>query len=218
MAFQRKGRLSRSRPKLQSRWKGFRQYLLAFHGDLFLIDEKVRSVSDACLPELTNLEKMVVVLEDRRFFDHLGVDLFSVVRELVRFATFRRHGGASTIDMQLVRTVTGYRERTLKRKLYECLLALVMQRRYSKPRILRGYIACAYYGTRLIGAIRASEKIYQVSPAALDARQASFIAAMLARPRPASAPSEWLSRVQRRADYGHSIYIRHKNRFDKLPG
>lgn len=171
----KKRSLNEVQPKLR-RWKGLRRRLLDFHSDLFLIDEKVRHVTDVYPPQLTNLEKMVVVLEDRRFFKHIGVDLLSVAREFSRFVTFRRHGGASTIDMQLVRTATGYRDRSLKRKLYECLLAVVMQRRYNKPRILRAYIACAYYGTRLTGSQKASRKIYQIPPALLDVRQASFVA------------------------------------------
>jgi membrane carboxypeptidase/penicillin-binding protein len=86
------------------------------HTDLFTIDRKVPwYVPD---DPLISVEKMVLVLEDRRFFSHRGFDLQSAIREVSRAIAVQPHGGASTIDMQLVRTATGYRQRTIGRKLY----------------------------------------------------------------------------------------------------
>ena len=71
---------------------------------------------------------MTIVLEDRRFFKHYGVDLHSVLREVSKALTLRRHGGFSTIDMQFVRTITGFRQHTIRRKVYEIVLALALSR------------------------------------------------------------------------------------------
>lgn len=204
-------------PKLHLRAKSFRQRLLDLHADLFDIDTHVRKANQYHPSNLTTLEKMVMVLEDRRFFNHFGVDIYSVIREFLKFVAFKRHGGASTIDMQLVRTVTGYKQRTLKRKSYECLLAVIIQRRYSKIKILRAYLDCAFFGSHLIGADKAAGKLYGVDSTALSEDQASFIAAMLVSPRPRKPSEQWASRVERRAKYGHAIYIRYKDRFDQLP-
>ena len=94
---------------------------------------------------LTELEWMIVALEDRRYFAHFGVDVLSVAREFFRALTFQKHGGASTIEMQFVRTITGYRQHTIWRKLYEAILAILVRRRYSKHDVLRSYMACAYF-------------------------------------------------------------------------
>ncbi len=51
---------------------------------------------------------MTIAIEDRRFFYHPGVDVLSILRETIKALKGRKHGGASTIDMQFVRTVTGY--------------------------------------------------------------------------------------------------------------
>jgi len=208
-------RLWGSKPKL--RFRGIRKRLLALHADLFDIDAQVKRPSSYYSSEITPLEKMIIVLEDRRFFDHFGVDFRSIIRELAKLMTFRRHGGASTIDMQLVRTITGYKELTFQRKIYECLLATIIQRRYSKIRILRTYLNCAFFGSHLIGASKASELMFRVAPDHLSNEQAAFIAAMLVCPRPTHPTEQWQSRIQRRANYGYSIYINNKDRFDQHP-
>lgn len=117
--------LYEGKPKLKI-WRP-REILIKIHLDLFAIDSKIQSILAYYPPALTNLEKLTLVLEDRRFLFHYGIDLKSVLRETIRAVTFRSHGGASTIDMQFVRTCTGYKERTLTRKLYEMLLAVIIQ-------------------------------------------------------------------------------------------
>lgn len=108
-----------------------REALTKIHTDLFKVHSNVKPALAYYPAALTNLEKLVLVLEDRRFMFHHGFDVKSLVRELLRAITFRRHGGASTIDMQFVRTSTGYKERTIARKLYEILLAFIIQFRYK---------------------------------------------------------------------------------------
>ena len=196
---------------------GLRQGLLALHRDLLTIHRYARTWAGYYPSELTNLEKLVLVLEDRRFMRHAGVDLVSVAREIGRALMFRRHGGASTIDMQFVRTATGYRRRSLSRKIYEMLLALLIQYRYSKIVILRSYLNRAFFGSRLIGADRASQTMFGTSSDELSLEQASEIAAMLVYPKPLAGGDQWLAKVRRRANYGMRIYIRYKQRFDKLP-
>ncbi|WP_374702115.1 biosynthetic peptidoglycan transglycosylase [Herbaspirillum sp. B65] len=160
---------------------------------------------------------MVLILEDRRFFKHGGVDLKSVCRESFKACLGRRHGGASTIDMQFVRTVTGYRERTIKRKIYEIFLASLIQIRYSKIVILRSYLQCAFLGSHLRGVHAASLKIFNKPSMDLSLQEAATIAAMLVYPRPMKPTDEWNLRVQRRADYGQRVYISTKQSLEKKP-
>jgi hypothetical protein len=196
----------------------FRSWMLKVHGDLLRIHWKVVRWSAYSPEKLTNLEKMVIVLEDRRFPIHPGVDWRSVLREMVRALTFRRHGGASTIDMQFVRTVTGYRNKTLRRKAYEVLLAFLIQYRYRKIEILRSYLACAFFGSHLIGAKRAAMKVFGTAyPDNLDLAQAAYIAAMLVYPRPKIETELWRVKVSRRANYGMMIYLANKKRYDQFP-
>lgn len=194
-----------------------RETLTKIHLDLFKIHRVIAPYASYYPEELTNFERLTLVLEDRRFFGHYGIDLISSVREVFRALTFRRHGGASTIDMQLVRTATGYRRRTIGRKLYEMLLALLIQFRYSKVVILRSYLRCAFFGSHLKGSNSAAFKVFGCSADALCLDDAAFLAAMLVCPRPLDPKPEWISRVKRRASYGKSVYLANKQRFDQLP-
>lgn len=195
---------------------GLRAKLLGLHRDLFLIHKKIKRWSELDSKNITNLETMVIVLEDRRFDLHYGIDVQSIVRELIRAVTFRRHGGASTIDMQFVRTATGFKAHTLRRKIYEMLLSILIQYRYKKIVILRSYLNCAFFGSGLIGINKTSFRLFNKTPDSLSLEEAAFIAAMLVYPRPLKNGERWKSNVRRRAEYGVRVYVSNKNRFDKL--
>ena len=183
--------------------------------DLAAIDALVGQGSASPVPQLTTLEVMTLTLEDRRFLRHAGIDLRSVARELVRMIRGERHGGASTIEMQFARTCTGYRERTLVRKLYETILSAIIARRHAKLSVLRAYLRCAYFGSGLYGAEAASQKVFQITADDLDIEQAAVIAAMLACPRPLEGSERWARKVKRRADYGVAV---HASGRVQLPG
>ena len=199
-------------PKLQ--FVGLRSFLLQANEDLLRVHNAIAAYGYPT--ELTMADQLVLALEDRRFFNHLGVDVLSAFREIFRLLTGQRHGGASTIDMQLIRTVTGYKERTLARKLYEGFLSLLIQGRYSKFKILRGYLSIAYFGWDLMGIEQASKKLYNANSWELNVRQAAIVAAMLVYPHPKSPSLEWRRKLERRANYGVRVYTRHKKRFEKL--
>lgn len=197
------------------RLPSLRGALLRVHSDLFAIEQK--SVWVFLGDKLSTFEIMVLALEDRRFFRHIGVDVWACARELVKLICRKKHGGASTVDMQFVRTVTGYREQTLRRKCYEILLAILIQFKYRKLEILRSYLAHAFFGSHLIGAETASERIFGKETADLSEEEASCLAAMLVYPKPLTVTPVWRANVERRAKYGRIIYARIKQRFEKLP-
>jgi membrane peptidoglycan carboxypeptidase len=182
---------------------GFRTRL---RSDLSIIEKHVHRDPSVASPRLTPLEQMVIVLEDRRFFRHAGVDIRSVIREVYKKLSRRKHGGASTIDMQFVRTATNYRDRTFRRKTYESLLSTLIQFRYGKRVILRSYLACAYLGTGLNNANQAAQKIFAKAANRLDLEEAAFIAALLAYPRPRNGSAEWERKARHRAAYAMTVY------------
>jgi membrane peptidoglycan carboxypeptidase len=168
-----------------------------------------RDLMKVCLPfpnstydDLSTLEIIVILLEDRRFFQHRGIDWLSVVREIWKMCTFRKFGGASTIDMQLVRTRTGYKERRLSRKLYEMLLAFLLQTRMRKIAILRTYLGVVYLGSGITGVSPGARKMFRKDIFELNEREAALLAAMMVYPRPLRPTPNWQERVDRRAKYG----------------
>ncbi len=167
---------------------------------------------------LTELEIFVILLEDRRFFQHIGIDIQSVVRESLKMVTFKRHGGASTIDMQFVRTQTGFKARTLRRKLYEMLLAYFLQFRMTKLAILRSYLQIVYLGSGVHGVEQAALSVFRKAPWELDRTEAAFLAAMMVYPKPSVPTAAWRAKVERRAAYGLRLFDllgdRYKQRFE----
>ena len=94
------------------------------------------------------LPKAFVAIEDRRFYEHLGIDPIGVTRALLRDATGARDiEGGSTLTQQLAKNLFLTRERTLSRKIQEAILALWLERRYSKDQILELYLNRVYFGS-----------------------------------------------------------------------
>lgn len=156
------------------------------------------------------IHRMVLLLEDRRFFSHSGVDIWSLKRECFRFLTLQRHGGASTIDMQLVRTITGYRERTPTRKIYEMFLARLLQYHATKWQILNSYLSIAYFGNRLRGIEATSQKLFNKNKEDLTLEEAAELASLLVYPRPQNETPRWREKVTRRASYALRLNTRLK--------
>jgi len=187
-------------------WAKPSMWLAKVRSDLSRIHQNVRPLPHSPAVALTALELMTIALEDRRFFYHLGIDVRSIVRETLKALKGRKHGGASTIDMQFVRTATGFREPTIRRKIYEAFLALMIQSRYKKLEILRSYLACAFFGSGLIGADAAAQRIFNKNADRLAIEEASFIGAMLAYPRPLHELPRWELRARRRAAYAVEVF------------
>lgn len=120
---------------------------------------------------------IAVALEDRRFFSHPGVDFKAVFR-----AIMRRHGGGSTITQQLVKISTGRQGHSLMAKAKEAMLALQLERRWTKPQILEAYLNRIPFGNRLIGVEAAAQAYFDKPAAALTKAEAISLAGLPARP------------------------------------
>ena len=158
-----------------------------------------------------NFAHLVLVAEDKRFWGHGGVDWIAALRALSRRLIGKPKGGASTIEMQFVRTLTHRRERTVRRKLREMLLAVGLGRIASKNQILATYLRVAYFGHALPGAEAAADKIYRRSVADLCLPRQALLAALLVWPLPQTRTSRWYRRafgrarwILARADNGNS--------------
>lgn len=162
---------------------------------------------------LNAVEQMVVLLEDRRYLSHPGVDLRSIARVLILQVAGRRRGGASTIEMQFVRTVTGRYERTLARKIREALLGWILSFHMGKPELLRSYLNVAYFGRHTTGVDSASQRIFQKWARDLTLEEAAVIASLLVYPAPGDLNNKnWQDKLKRRARYGLRLWAMSKER------
>ena len=133
-----------------------------------------------------------VAIEDRRFYEHGGVDPMGIARAVVSdLVQGRAAQGASTITQQLARNLYLSSERTLERKGEEMLLALELERTYRKKQILGLYLSRVYFGAGAYGLEAASRRFFD-KPAQTadrarggDAGGADEIAGQLQPDRPA---------------------------------
>lgn len=190
-----------------------RNFLITINQDLFLIREKIEKISYIQIisyDDYDELHYLVMSLEDRRFLKHCGVDFRSILRECKKFLFGEKFGGASTIDMQMVRTITGFKERTLYRKIYESILAFIVNFKFSKKQIIDCYLDNAFFGSRLYGVKRATQKHFGKDISQLTDDEKAQLAAMLQRPRPRYPSAEWQEKILIRARYAQGIRSRMK--------
>jgi len=129
-----------------------------------------------------NLIKAVIAIEDRRFFEHDGLDPIRIAGAAVAVV---RAGeavqGGSTITQQLARQSVG-RQKTLRRKLREVVFAAQLERYFTKNEILELYLNKVYFGDGLYGAEAAARGYFGKSAAALTLPEAALLAGLLKAP------------------------------------
>ena len=125
------------------------------------------------------MRKGTVAIEDRRFYQHGGVDYEGIARALLRdIRAGKVVEGGSTITQQLVRNLYIGRERTLKRKVKEACLAIKLSRAWSKNRILGTYLNQVYYGNHAYGIEAASQTYFSRPARKLTLAQAALLAGL----------------------------------------
>jgi penicillin-binding protein 1A len=145
-----------------------------------------------------NLVHAVVAIEDRRFYYHFGVDPIGLFRALVINA---RSGatvqGGSTLTQQLAKNMFLTPQRSFKRKLQEALLALQLERYYTKDQILTGYLNRVYLGAGAYG-VDAAAKTYFGKPATeLTLQESAIIAGLLKAPSKYSPATDMKAALDR---------------------
>lgn len=109
------------------------------------ITQKPSYVSLEQVPDI--YKQALIAVEDHRFYDHMGVDVIATGRAIVNdIKAMDFVEGGSTITQQLAKNMYFTQEKTLERKAAEMLMALKIEREYSKEEILEAYINSIYYG------------------------------------------------------------------------
>ncbi|MGI8931382.1 MAG: transglycosylase domain-containing protein [Sphingomicrobium sp.] len=125
----------------------------------------------------------MIAVEDKRFRSHIGVDPIGVARSFkVRFETGSWRQGGSTITQQLARNIFLTNSRTFGRKVKEAVLALAIERRFSKDQILELYLNRVYFGGGAYGIDAASRTFFGHGAERLSLGEASIIAGLVKAP------------------------------------
>ncbi|MBI2587871.1 PBP1A family penicillin-binding protein [Candidatus Azambacteria bacterium] len=155
--------------------------IYARDGETLLFDiygeEKRTVIPFSEIPDI--VKQATLVIEDTNFYEHFGLDWRGVLRALVANIRGRRIAqGGSTITQQLIKNTLLSPERTITRKAKEVLLALELERRYSKDEILWLYLNQIPYGSNAYGIEAASQTFFAKRAKDLTLGEAALLAAL----------------------------------------
>ncbi len=161
-------------------------YILAGNGEVigqFATEKRVEVTYEEIPPVLLNA---IIATEDPRFFKHNGIDFLGILRAIKEDIKFNRrlgrlHGG-STISQQLARELFLHRRQTIRRKLKEAVLALQIERKYSKWEILTIYCNQFNLGHGAYGVEAASQLYFGKNVSDLSLTEAAMITGILRGP------------------------------------
>ena len=144
----------------------------SFFGDEVRLDELPAYVPQA-----------VIAIEDRRFYQHFGVDLLGLLRAgFTNLQARRVVEGGSTITQQLAKNLFLQPDRTIERKFQEMILAFWLESKFTKDEILQLYLNRVYYGAGAVGIERAAQRFFSRSAREVNLAQAAILAAVLKAP------------------------------------
>ncbi|WP_216592258.1 transglycosylase domain-containing protein [Verrucosispora sioxanthis] len=172
-----------------------RSYLYANDGKTLITTFYDVNRTDVALAEIAPvMRQAIVAAEDRRFYDHGGVDLRGMLRAVVSNVTEGSGQGGSTLTMQYVRNVlktdpnrtaeerAAATEPTIGRKLQEIRYANALEQRLGKDEILNRYLNIAYFGSGAYGVAAASQRYFSKAPADLTLAEAALLAGLVQSP------------------------------------
>ena len=145
--------------------------------------------------------KAILAAEDDEFYEHGGIKPTAILRAFIKDVMHQatRQGG-STITQQLARNLFLTRERTIARKVKEAILAVRMERTFSKDQILEMYLNTIYFGHGTYGVEAASRTYFGKTPAQLGLPESSVLAGLVAAPE-YYTPIRHLDRAKVRQNY-----------------
>ena len=163
-------------------------------------EEKRTWVSLEFIPD--NLKQAVIAAEDANFYEHFGVDIKGIIRAILADLRIRQpvYGG-STIPQQLIRSTFLSTEKTAERKTREIVMALELDRRYSKDKILEWYLNQVPFGQNAYGAEAASQTYFNKSVSEISLSESAILAALIQAPSRLSPYGENKNQLLIRKDY-----------------
>jgi penicillin-binding protein 1A len=163
-------------------------------------EEKRTWVSLEFIPD--QLKQAVIAAEDANFYSHFGIDIKAIIRSVLADLRIRQpiYGG-STIPQQLIRSTFLTTEKTAERKVREIVLALELNRRYSKNQIIEWYLNQVPFGQNTYGVEAASQTYFNKSVSEISLSESAILAALIQAPSRLSPYGENKDQLLNRKDY-----------------
>ena len=159
-----------------------------------IIVENRSPINIDAIPE--HVQEAFLAIEDRKFRMHHGFDFLRTGRAMFLTLTGRRREGGSTITQQLAKNAFLTPERTWVRKMKEAILAVEIERKYTKDEILENYLNTIYFGQGAYGIKNAAIKYFNKEPKDLTIAQAAILAGLPKSPTKYSKIENAIERQQ----------------------
>jgi len=158
--------------------------------------EKRIPIKEQDIPK--NVENALLAIEDYRFYNHIGIDPYRIGGVVVKNITTGKMEGASTITQQLAKNLFLYRDQTYTRKATEWMVALQIERLYTKRQILEMYMNYVFLGAGAYGFEAGSKTYFGKSLKELNLEEAALLAAIPKSPE--YSPTRNMEKAKTRRD------------------
>lgn len=145
-----------------------------------------------------NVENALIAIEDSRFYDHIGIDPYRILGVIYKNFTTGRVEGASTITQQLAKNLFLYKDQTYTRKINEWMVALQIERFYTKRQILEMYMNYVFLGAGAYGFEAGARTYFGKSLNELNLEEAALLAAIPKSPE--YSPTRNMEKAKMRRD------------------
>ena len=158
--------------------------------------EKRIPIKEQDIPK--NVEEALLAIEDYRFYDHIGIDPYRIAGAVIKNITSGRTEGASTITQQLAKNLFLSKEQTYSRKISEWMMALEIERLYTKRQILEMYMNYVFLGAGSYGFEAGARTYFGKTLKDLTLEEAALLAAIPKSPE--YSPTRNIERAKMRRD------------------
>ncbi len=153
------------------------------------------------------VKKAFVDTEDKRFYTHNGYDIKRIIKAgFVNLISNSRSQGASTISQQLVKNALLTNEKTFNRKIKEIILAIKMEKQFSKDEILEMYLNTIYFGSNAYGIENASKTYFNKCAKDLTINEVCVLAGLIKSPAKYSPKTNYKNAIERRNLVAKMLY------------
>lgn len=159
----------------------------------FAIEKRI-PIKEKDIPKV--VEDALIAVEDTRFYDHIGIDPYRMAGAVVKYLTGGRMEGASTLTQQLTKNLFLSRDQTLTRKSTEWMMALEIERFYTKRQILEMYMNYMFMGAGSYGFEAGARTYFAKTLKDVNLEEAALLAAIMKSPEysPTRNPAKALER------------------------
>lgn len=148
----------------------------------------------------TYTKNAFIAIEDKRFYEHNGVDVYRILGATVNNIQKGKYSqGASTITQQLIKNTMLSNEKTIERKLKEMGLAIQLETKWNKEKILEAYLNKIYFGNNQYGIARASKFYFDKEVSNLSLKESAILAGLINAPS-AYDPIKYLDKALNRSN------------------